>query len=103
MIQNNEELVQQLLDDGAYANETDNQRWTPLHCAAAMGHDALVEPLVQCHANLAAQDNVRGQGVGRGFGRRPGCWDSGVAARLDTLWPCPGLVIPNFFSLRITC
>ncbi|KAG7493522.1 phosphatase 1 regulatory inhibitor subunit 16B [Solea senegalensis] len=53
-IDNYEEMVKILLDQGASVNAQDNELWTPLHAAATCGHAGLVKILITHGADLLA-------------------------------------------------
>lgn len=49
---NNAELVEYLLDKGAYIDCRDNEGWTPLHAAASLGQTKIVQILLNRGANV---------------------------------------------------
>ncbi|KAI0236414.1 hypothetical protein L0F63_003312 [Massospora cicadina] len=67
-------ICQYLVEKGAYVNPKDREGWTPIHCAAAEGHDAIVRFLLsvsnivihplnfddESPCDVAADDHIRG-------------------------------------------
>lgn len=53
---NSSKVIRQLLEEGFDVAALDNQGQTPLHCAAAEGHERMVKLLVENGASLSAND-----------------------------------------------
>ena len=59
------EAVQPLLKYGADVTAADSRGITPLHLAAGLGSDDLVQQLIAAGADVNAQDHVRENGGGQ--------------------------------------